>query len=64
MTETPFIHGDAFSEEDFEKDRNQYPLKRYARPEEVAYGIIYLLSDAASFLTGTGIVIAGGFTLQ
>ncbi len=64
MTETPFIHGDAFSEEDFEKDRNQYPLKRYARPEEVAYGIIYLLSDAASFVTGTGIVIDGGFTLQ
>jgi NAD(P)-dependent dehydrogenase (short-subunit alcohol dehydrogenase family) len=39
-------------------------MKRFGRPEEVAYGIIYLLSDAASFVTGSSIVIDGGFTLQ
>ena len=64
MTETPLIHGDAFSEDDFEKDRNQYPLKRYARPEEIAYGIIYLLSDASSFSTGSSLIVDGGFTIQ
>lgn len=64
MTETPLIHGESFTEEDFEKDKNMYPLKRYGKPEEVAYGIIYLLSEASSFVTGTGIVIDGGFTLQ
>lgn len=42
----------------------RYPFKRFGKPEEVAYGIIYLLSDASSFVTGTGIVIDGGFTLQ
>ena len=42
----------------------QQRFKRFGKPEEVAYGIIYLLSDASSFVTGTGIVIDGGFTLQ
>ena len=39
-------------------------MKRFGTPEEVAYGIIYLLSGASSFVTGTSIVIDGGFTLQ
>lgn len=64
MTETPLIHGYAFSEEDFEKDRNQYPLKRYARPEEIAWAIVYFLSDASSFSTGSSLIVDGGFTIQ
>lgn len=46
------------------KDMKTYPLKRYGRPEEVAYAIIYLLSSASSWVTGTSIVIDGGKTLQ
>jgi NAD(P)-dependent dehydrogenase (short-subunit alcohol dehydrogenase family) len=38
------------------------PLGRYGRPEEVAGGALYLASDAASFLTGTSLVIDGGMT--
>ena len=63
MTETPLIHGDSITQEQLEADKKLYPLGRYGRPEEIAYGAIYLLSDASSFTTGTGLVMDGGFTL-
>lgn len=43
---------------------NSYPLKRYGTPEDIAYGCIYLLSDASSWVTGTNIVIDGGYILN
>ncbi len=39
------------------------PLKRHGKPEEVAHAIIYFLSDASRFVTGTTLVIDGGKTL-
>jgi meso-butanediol dehydrogenase/(S,S)-butanediol dehydrogenase/diacetyl reductase len=36
------------------------PLGRFGRPDEVAYGILYLISDEASFVTGSCLVIDGG----
>ena len=41
----------------------KYPLKRYGRPEEVAYMMVYLLSDASAWVTGQSFVIDGGATL-
>lgn len=38
----------------------RYPLGRYARPEEIAYAFIYLLSDASAWITGTDFIIDGG----
>jgi NAD(P)-dependent dehydrogenase (short-subunit alcohol dehydrogenase family) len=38
------------------------PLKRMARPEEIAGAILYLASPAAAFVTGTALVIDGGST--
>ena len=40
-----------------------YPLKRYAEPEEIANSIVFLLSDAASYITGHALVVDGGKTL-
>jgi NAD(P)-dependent dehydrogenase (short-subunit alcohol dehydrogenase family) len=63
MIETPLIHNAHISQEQLDIDKKSYPLKRYGKPEEVAYAVIYLLSDASSFTTGTNLVVDGGFTL-
>ena len=36
------------------------PMGRLGKPEEVAYGVIYLASDESSFVTGSELVIDGG----
>lgn len=64
MVETKLIRGGALSEEDLRKDMEKYPLKRYAKPEEIAYAMVYLLSDASSWVTGTSLVIDGGILLK
>lgn len=40
------------------------PLKRLAEPEEVAAAVLYLASDAARFMTGSELVLDGGYTAQ
>lgn len=64
MIETHIMDNSSISEDMLDIERSKYPMKRFGRPEEVAFGIIYLLSDAASFVTGSSLVIDGGFTLQ
>lgn len=63
MVETNLIHGGAISEEDLAADKKNYPLGRYGKPEDIAYAIIYLLSDAASWTTGISLFVDGGYTL-
>lgn len=63
MVETPLKEGKSnITEEQWELNRQLYPLKRFGKPEEIAYGIIYLLSDASAWVTGTELVIDGGMT--
>ena len=40
------------------------PMGRFGTPEEVAFGVLYLASDEASFVTGSELVIDGGHTAQ
>lgn len=63
VIDTGFLKDSGISEEDLEKDRKRYPLRRYGRPEEVAHAAIYLLSDASEWVTGTNMLIDGGYTL-
>lgn len=54
---------------EIEPDRAEYlkslhPIGRLGRPEDVAYGVLYLASDESSFVTGSELVIDGGYTAQ
>ena len=64
MIETNILASGRISAEEIKKNMELYPLGRHGKPEEVAYAIIYLLSDASSFVTGQDIVIDGGYTLR
>lgn len=63
MVDTPINNIDSFTEEQKRKDIANYPLKRYGIPNDVAWGIIYLLSDASSWVTGSSLKIDGGYSL-
>jgi len=63
MVNTKLIQGGAISEEQHRKDMERYPLGRYGEPVDIAYGVIYLLSDASSWVTGHSLVIDGGVTI-
>lgn len=60
MVETPLINSGMLSQEDMERDKQHYMLKRYGKPEEIAWAIIFLLSDASKWITSTSLIIAGG----
>ena len=42
----------------------RHPLGRTGAPDDVAYGVLYLASDESSFVTGSELVIDGGFLAQ
>ena len=64
MIETPMTDTNGvFTEEDYKKDMQHYLLKRYGRPEEVAWTTAFLLSDASSFITGHALLVDGGASL-
>ena len=50
--------------ESLEALRARQPIGRLGTPEEVAEAILYLASDAAAFMTGSGLVLDGGLTAQ
>ncbi|MCC5940365.1 MAG: SDR family oxidoreductase [Balneolaceae bacterium] len=64
IIETELIESTKLSEEQLTKVTDRYPLKRLGKPEDVAHAVIYLLSDASNWVTGTNILIDGGYTLQ
>ena len=64
LVETGMMHNGLVSEEDLEKNKELYLLKRYAKPEEIAWAIIYLLSDASNFVTGSVLTIDGGGSIR
>lgn len=63
MVNTKLIHGGPISDEQLQADTKSYPLRRYGEPQEIALGIVYLLSDASSWVTGHRLVIDGGKTI-
>lgn len=60
---TPMNSQGNISEEQYNIYRESIPMKRFGEPEEVALAVVYLLSDATRWITGTTITIDGGTTL-
>lgn len=63
MVDTGILDSGTVSKEHLEEDAKNYPLGRYGKPEDVAWAMIYLLSDASSWITGDNLVIDGGVTI-
>jgi NAD(P)-dependent dehydrogenase (short-subunit alcohol dehydrogenase family) len=63
-TDTPMLHNEArqLGQEDgaFMAESANRPLHRYAQPIEIAQSVLYLASDAASFVTGAALAVDGG----
>ena len=53
-----------FTPEAQEKAAKAYPLRRLGKPEDVASAVIFLASDAATFITGQTISVSGGYTMM
>ena len=54
----------SLTSEDLENYEKRYPLGRFGEPEEVAYAVVYLLSDTTRWMTGSVLTLDGGITLR
>jgi 3(or 17)beta-hydroxysteroid dehydrogenase len=66
--DTPMIRRSMARFDDLEAARRRYdslqPVGRLGRPEDIAYGVLYLASDEARFVTGSELVIDGGYSVR
>lgn len=64
FVETNILKDSAVSEEQLESHKKNYPIGRFGKPEDVAHLSIYLMSDESKWMTGSSIVIDGGFSIK
>jgi len=62
--ETDMIRDVIEDKERWDERLRRLPMKRVGKPEDIAYGVIYLASDESSFVTGSELVIDGGTTAE
>ena len=60
MVRTELLANLTFTDEELQKDMARYPLGRYGEPTDIANAIIYLLSNASTWVSGVSLVIDGG----
>ena len=64
MIMTPMIYDESLEKEQLDEDMKRYPLGRYGNPKDIALAMVYLLSDASAWVTGTNLIIDGGLTIR
>ncbi|MBP5561894.1 MAG: SDR family oxidoreductase [Muribaculaceae bacterium] len=63
ITETNIYNNTSITPEQLEQEKAHYPLRRFGKPEEIANAIVFLLSDASKWMTGSSLLIDGGCSL-
>jgi len=57
-----------FNKEDIKQRKDEilrlHPIGRIGQPKDVAYAVLYLASDESSWVTGTSLMVDGGYTTQ
>jgi NAD(P)-dependent dehydrogenase (short-subunit alcohol dehydrogenase family) len=65
-TDTPMLHNEARqlgqAYDQFMREAAERPIRRYAQPIEIARSVLFLASDASSFVTGAALAVDGGGT--
>lgn len=64
MVDTGILDSGTITKEQLSTDLNNYPLGRFGNPSDIALAMVYLLSDASSWITGDNLVLDGGLTLK
>lgn len=64
MVNTHLLDNSNIDSDQMELDSSKYPMKRYGEPEEIGMASVYLLSDSTKWMTGTSLLIDGGYTLN
>jgi cyclopentanol dehydrogenase len=59
--ETPMLLSGFEDDQQWDRMVSKVPMGRVGKPEEVAFGVLFLASDESSFITGAELVIDGGF---
>ena len=60
MVDSQILSSGTITDDQLKKTMELYPLGRFGRPEDVAWAMIYLLSDASNWITGVNLPIDGG----
>jgi len=65
VVETPLTENAVYKKnsESLERALSKHPLG-FGKPEDVAYSVVYLLSDASKWVTGTNLIVDGGYSIQ
>ena len=61
---TPMTESGRADRQRYELTLSRIPLGRYGESDDVAYGVLFLASDESSYMTGSELVIDGGWTAQ
>ena len=61
---TPMSEAGRADLEHYKTTLARIPMGRWGQPDEIAYGVLYLASDESSYVTGSELVIDGGYVAQ
>ena len=64
MVQTDMMKAYGLTDEELREVEKGYPLGRLGEPSDIANAVIYYLSNASSWVTGTNLTIDGGITLR